>query len=78
MRTIVNESFTRASLPTYGPHAVRHMLARHAAKTATSVAEFVANSQSLGHTDGLTIPHSYSQISRERQRERITERKPND
>lgn len=48
------------------------MLARHAAKTCLSVAEIVATSQNLGHTDILTTLRSYGQISRERQRELIT------
>ncbi|SHL40338.1 hypothetical protein SAMN05444414_1138 [Roseovarius marisflavi] len=66
-------------LPSIKPkHAFRHMLARHAANTSTSVAEFVANSQNLGHTDVLTTLRSYDQISRERQRELITGRKPDE
>jgi integrase len=72
VRKIVNEAFARANLPAYGPHAFRHMLARHAAKSCTSVAELVATSQNLGHTDVLTTLRSYGQISRERQRALIT------
>ena len=68
MRRIVNEAFARANLPAYGPHAFRHMLARHAAKTSTSVAELVATSKNLEHADVLTTLRSYGQISRERQR----------
>jgi len=75
VRKIVNRAFARAGMPNYGPHAFRHMLARHAANTANSVAEFVANSQNLGHTDILTTLRSYGQISRERQRELITGQK---
>lgn len=78
VRKIVNGAFARASQPNYGPHAFRHMLARHAANNATSVAEFVANSQNLGHTDVLTTLRSYGQISRERQRELITGKKPDE
>jgi len=44
------------------------MLARHIAKTCTFVAEPVATSQNLGHSDVLTTLRSYGQISRERQR----------
>ena len=51
----------------FGPHAFRHMLARHTAKICTSVAEIVATSQNLGHTHVLTTLRSYGQISRERQ-----------
>lgn len=72
VRKIVNEAFARANLPAYGPHAFRHMLARHIAKTSTSVAELVAASQNLGHSDVLTTLRSYGQISRERQRALIT------
>ncbi|SHL80138.1 Phage integrase family protein [Roseovarius marisflavi] len=78
VRKIVNGAFARAGLPNFGPHAFRHMLARHAANTSKSVAEFVANSQNLGHTDVLTTLRSYGQISRERQRELITGRKPDE
>ena len=56
----------------------RHMLARHAANTATSVAEVVANSQNFGHSDVLTTLRSCGQISRERQRELIAGRKPDE
>ncbi len=59
VRKIVNEAFSVANLMTFGPHAFRHMLARHAAKTCTSVAELVATSQNLGHTDVLTTLRSY-------------------
>ncbi|PWJ19361.1 tyrosine-type recombinase/integrase [Jannaschia seohaensis] len=72
VRQIVRAAFEAAGLPNYGPHAFRHMLARHAAKTAKSVAELVATSQNLGHTDVLTTLRSYGQISRERQRALIT------
>ena len=72
VRKIVNAAFSAAKLDAFGPHAFRHMLARHAAKTCTSVAELVATSQNLGHTDVLTTLRSYGQISRERQRALIT------
>lgn len=78
VRKIVNGAFAQAGLPNYGPHSFRHMLARRAANTATSVAEFVANAQNLGHTDVLTTLRSYGHISRERQRELITGRKPDE
>ncbi len=78
VRQIVNGAFQRADLPAFGPHAFRHMHARHAAKTCTSVAEIVATSQNLGHTDVLTTLRNYGQISRERQRELITGDSAND
>lgn len=65
-------AFEAAGVPNYGPHAFRHMLARHAAKHCTSVAELVATSQNLGHTDVLTTLRSYGQISRDEQRKLIT------
>ncbi len=71
-RKIVNQAFKVANLAAFGPHAFRHMLARHAAKTCTTVAELVATSQNLGHTDVLITLRSYGQISRERQRALIT------
>ena len=36
VRKIVNSAFIAAKLPAYGPHAFRHMLARHAAKNCGS------------------------------------------
>jgi integrase/recombinase XerD len=74
VRKIVRIAFERAGQPNYGPHAFRHMLARHAVNTSTSVAEFVATSQNLGHSDVLTTLRSYGQLSRERQRELVTGR----
>jgi integrase len=72
VRKIVRIAFEVAGVPNYGPHAFRHMLARHAAKNAASVAELVATSQNLGHTDVLTTLRSYGQISREDQRKLVT------
>lgn len=72
VRQIVRTAFEAAGLPNYGPHAFRHMLARHTAKNAGSVAELVAASQNLGHTDVLTTLRSYGQIDRSRQRALIT------
>lgn len=71
-RKIVNGAFIAANLPAFGPHAFRHMLARHAAKNCTSIAEIVATSQNLGHTDVLTTLRSYGQIDRDRMRKLIT------
>ena len=71
-RKIINAAFVAADLPAFGPHAFRHMLARHAAKNCTSVAEIVATSQNLGHTDVLTTLRSYGQIDRDRMRALIT------
>ena len=72
VRKIVRIAFETAGVPNYGPHAFRHMLARHIAKNCTSVAELVATSQNLGHTDVLTTLRSYGQISREDQRKLVT------
>ncbi|MDG1824928.1 MAG: hypothetical protein P8H62_01550 [Henriciella sp.] len=54
------------------------MLARHASNKSESVAEFIASSQDLGHSDPLTTLRNYGQISRERQRELVTGLKPED
>lgn len=72
VRKIVNTAFQAAKLGSFGPHAFRHMLARHAAKNCTSVTEIVATAQNLGHSDVQTTLRSYGQISRERQRPLIT------
>ena len=78
IRQIVRAAFERIGQPNYGPHAFRHMLARHVVHTSTSVAELVANSQNLGHTDVLTTLRSYGQVSRERQRELVTGKASNE
>ncbi len=75
VRKVVKSAFEAAGLQNYGPHAFRHMLARHIANTTNNVAELVAHSQNLGHTDVLTTLRSYGQISRERQRELVTGQK---
>ena len=72
VRKIVNGAFAAAGLPGFGPRAFRHRLARHGAKTSQSVAEPVALSQNLGHTDVLTTLRSYGQIDRNTQRRLIT------
>ncbi|MCF6304257.1 MAG: site-specific integrase [Rhodobacteraceae bacterium] len=72
IRKIVKQAYENANLPNYGPHAFRHMLARHVVKNCASVAELVATSQNLGHTDVLTTLRSYGQISRNEQRRLIT------
>ncbi|SIT08073.1 Site-specific recombinase XerD [Roseivivax lentus] len=72
VRKIVNAAFQAAKLDSFGPHAFRHMLARHAAQNCTAVAEIVATARNLGHSDVRTTLRSYGQISRERQRALIT------
>ncbi|MEM9130433.1 MAG: site-specific integrase, partial [Pseudomonadota bacterium] len=72
VRKIINTAFDAAGLPAYGPHAFRQMLARRAAKNCESVAELVATSQNLGHSDVLVTLRSYGQIHRDDQRRLIT------
>jgi hypothetical protein len=48
------------------------MLARHATQNSKSVAELIAVSQNLGHSELKTTLNSYGQISGERQRSLIT------
>ena len=72
VRKIVNAAFKVAGLPADDPHAVGHMLARHAAKSSKTWPELIANARSLGHDDPLTALRSYGQISRDDQRHRIT------
>lgn len=72
VRKIVNTAFRNVGLPPFGPHAFRHMLARHAAKTCTSIPELVAVSQNLGHEDVMMTVRRYGQIDRDEQRRLIT------
>ena len=48
------------------------MHSRHIARNCKSVAELVATSQNLGHTDVLTTLRSYGQINRDDQRRLVT------
>jgi hypothetical protein len=68
VRKIVNSAFQSVGLPSFGPHAFRHMLSRHIAKNCKSVAELVATSQNLDHTDVLTTLRKYGHINRDDQR----------
>ena len=72
VRKIVNTAFHTVGLQPFGPHAFRHMLARHAAKTCTSISELVEVSQNLGHEDVMMTVRRYGQVSREDQRRLIT------
>ena len=72
IRKIVNAAFKAAGLEAFGPHSFRHMHSRHISRTCKNVAELVAASQNLGHSDVLTTLRSYGQISREDQRRLIT------
>ncbi len=80
VRKIVNAAFKNAGLEAYGPHSFRHMHSRHISRTCKNVAELVAASQNLGHSDALMTLKHYGQISREDQRRLITgeERKEDD
>ena len=72
VRKIVNTAFKNAGLQAFGPHSFRHMHSRHIARNCKSVAELVATSQNLGHTDVLTTLRSYGQINRDDQRRLVT------
>lgn len=72
IREIVRAAFERAKLPNYGPHAFRHMHIRDAEKKVTTIEEFRAYSQNLGHASLLTTIASYGgTISKKRQKELI-------
>ncbi|MDX8347813.1 tyrosine-type recombinase/integrase [Cognatiyoonia sp. IB215446] len=72
VRRLVNAAFKNAGLEAFGPHSFRHMLSRHVARNCNSVAELVATSQNLGHTDVLTTLRSYGHINRDDQRRLVT------
>ena len=54
------------------------MLSRDIARNCKSVAELVATSQNLGHTDVLTTLRNYGQINRDDQRRLVTGEEPDD
>ncbi len=78
VRKIVNRAFQNAGLQAFGPHSFRHMLSRHIARNSKSVAELVATSQNLGHTDVLTTLRNYGQINRDDQRRIVTGEEPDE
>lgn len=78
VRKIVNAAFKNAGLQAFGPHSFRHMLSRHISRNCKSVAELVATSQNLGHSDVLTTLRNYGQINRDDQRRLVTGEDPDD
>lgn len=77
-RKIVNTAFKAVGLQPFGPHSFPHMLSRHIARNCKSVAELVATSQNLGHTDVLTTFRNYGQINRDDQRKLVTGEDPDE
>lgn len=72
VREIVRSAFENAGMPNYGPHAFRHMIARHVLKKLPEFSEFVAISQNLGHSELITTLRSYCNVDRDQQRELVT------
>lgn len=71
-RVALNAAFNNAGLQPFGPHSFRHMRSRHISRTCKSLAELIAASQNLGHSDPLMTLKHYGQISREEQRRLVT------
>jgi integrase/recombinase XerD len=73
IRRIFKEAFTRVNLPYFTPHSFRSTLV-HLAEGSTSIEEFKAWSQNLGHESVLTSLASYGRVELSRQRELIRSR----
>jgi integrase/recombinase XerD len=73
IRRIFKEAFARVNLPYFTPHSFRSTLV-HLAERSTSIEEFKAWSQNLGHESVLTSLASYGRVALSRQRELVRSR----
>ncbi len=71
IRSVIKESFTRADLPPFTPHAFRKTLVKWADTAYPTREAFKAFSQNIGHTSVVTTVSAYCPVSMERQGELI-------
>jgi integrase len=71
VRRIFRQSFERADLPYFKPHAIRDTLAQLGEQVCKTPEEFKAWSQNVGHEKVLTTFTSYGAVSSHRQAELI-------
>ncbi len=74
VRQIFKDAFTRVGLPCFTPHSFRSTLV-HLGERCSSIEEFKAWSQNLGHESVLTSLASYGRVDSTRQGELIRSRK---
>ena len=71
IRQVIKDSFTRADLPRFTPHAFRKTLVKWADTAYPTREGFKAFSQNIGHTSVITTVSAYCPVSMERQAELI-------
>lgn len=71
IRAIFREAFEAAGLPYFTPHSFRNTLVQHGERVCTTVEEFKAWSQNLGHDRVMTTLTSYGTVAPHRQAELI-------
>ena len=71
IRKVFKEACSRAGLPHFTPHSLRHTLAELGSYVCTTPAEYKAWSQNLGHQGTLVTLTSYGTLPSHTQRELI-------
>lgn len=71
LREILKRAFTGACLRYYNPHSFRHLLSSLAKEHCTTLQEFQAWAQNLGHEDLVTTMQAYGRVTRDQQRDFI-------
>ncbi len=71
IRAIFRKAFEGAGLPYFNPHSFRHAVARYGQTICSTIEEFQAISQNLGHSSVKTTLMHYGEVPAERQRELI-------
>jgi integrase len=75
IRQAIKETFTRADLPAFTPHAFRKTLVKWADTYYPTRQAFKAFSQNIGHSSVITSVSAYCPISIEEQGELIKKKK---
>ena len=70
---VIRTAFANVQMPQYTPHSFRKTLAVHGNQVCQTMEQMKAWSLNLGHDNLATTVNSYIPVSRERQRELITE-----
>lgn len=71
IREIYRKAFESAGLPYFNPHSFRDTLVQHGEQTCSTIEEFKAWSQNLGHERVMTTLTSYGTVAPHRQAELI-------
>jgi len=71
IRAIFLKAFVAAGLPYFNPHSFRNTLVQHGQRVCSTIEEFKAWSQNLGHERVMTTLTSYGTVAPHRQAELI-------